>query len=116
MDKDRLFQLFRGSPQQTVKDDIGMILSNHITHGSGDGALIHIRECDSIADNLIEYERLGFFQKNKSPIPDYSTLILKAHVLERLEEIENSLHDLDNGFVSVLSIFDKIDQLKKELQ
>ncbi len=37
------------------KDGVLMLMCMHITHGLSDGSLIHSREWDSLADNIIKF-------------------------------------------------------------
>jgi hypothetical protein len=36
----------------TDRDTLGMLLSSHITHGDGNGALIHSREFESLISDI----------------------------------------------------------------
>jgi len=42
----------------TVKEKIGMILSNRIDYGSPNGAMVSVKNFDNVAEDLIDYFKL----------------------------------------------------------
>jgi hypothetical protein len=66
------------------KEAITMILSGHCTHGSPDGALLHVRAFDAAATDIIKFmERLD----NDIPEPFKS---LKESAMRKIEEMRNN--------------------------